>query len=70
MTDRIHSITVTLEKDMRVDDAVQLMEAITMLKGVLKADGNVTDVNNHVAQERAKHELGQKLIKAIWPEQY
>lgn len=70
MTDRIHSITVTLEKDMRVDDAEALLNAIAMMKGVIKVNGNVADIESHVAQERARHELGQKVIKAIWPEQY
>lgn len=36
MTDRIHSLTVTLERDMREDDAQALIDAIRMIKEGIK----------------------------------
>ena len=68
MTDRINAITVVLEKDMRVDDAESLLLAIKQFKGVIRAEGNVADSNDYVAQSRARSELGQKIIKVIYPD--
>ena len=65
MTDRIHSINVVLEKDIRVDDAERILEAICMIKGVLTAEGNISDFETHMATARAKSELGQKLFEAL-----
>ena len=68
MTDRINAITLVLEKDTRVDDAENIMLAVRMLKGVVSAEGNVTDINDYVAQSRARYEIGQKVIKAVYPD--
>ena len=66
MTDRFNALTVVLEKDIRDDDAQAIMNAITMLRGVLSVSGNVADLNSHIASERAKGELGQKLIDMVF----
>lgn len=69
MTDRIHSLTVVLEKDMRDDDAQALINAITQLRGVLSVSGNISDLSDHIAQVRARRELGEKLFNVIYPKQ-
>lgn len=56
MSDRVHSITVVLEKDIRSDDAEWVINAIKMIRGV-----------THMAEERARHALGQQLIAIIYP---
>ena len=67
MTDRFSTLTVVLEKDIRKDDAEGLIEAIRRLRGVLNVAGNVSDSTEWMAQERARHELGEKIIRIIYP---
>jgi hypothetical protein len=69
MKDRISSVTVVLEHDMRGDDAEALLAAIRHLRGVLSVTGNVSDISSHVAEQRVRYELGQKLINIVYPEQ-
>lgn len=68
MTDRYFALTVILEKDMRSDDAKSLIEAIKMLKGVLKVKPSVSDITTFMAEERAIHDLKMKLWKTLFPE--
>jgi len=68
MTDRYHSLTVVLEQDIRADDAEVLLSAIAQLRGVLSVSGNVSDVTAYMAEERARRELGQKLMAVVYPE--
>lgn len=65
MTDRINSITVVLEDNMRVDDAESLIEAIRHLRGVVAASGNVIDPGNYAARMQAKNEMLEKLFKVL-----
>lgn len=67
MTDRYNALTVILEKDIRDDDAEALLNAIRQLRGVLSVSGNVADFDSHLAQERARSELGQKLWNVLYP---
>jgi hypothetical protein len=50
MTDRFHSLTVVLEKDMRDDDAKSLQEAISHLRGVCMVTGNTSSWVHVVAR--------------------
>lgn len=61
MTDRANAITVVFEHDFRVDDAQSILNAIMMVKGVLSATLNVTEVQSHIAYMRARHDLQSKL---------
>ena len=67
MTDRLHSLTVVLETDMRSDDVQYLMSAIRQLRGVADVSGHVTDMNAHIAQVRVRQELGEKLFAVLHP---
>jgi hypothetical protein len=67
MTDRINAITVVLENDVRDDDVQELLTAIGMLRGVLSVTPNVSDIDAWIAQDRARHELGQKLLNIVYP---
>ena len=69
MTDRFNALTVVLENDIRSDDAEVLLSAIRQLRGVLSVSGNVTSIDVHIAQERAKHDLGRRLLEVIYPKQ-
>jgi hypothetical protein len=65
MTDRFHSLIVVLEKDIREDDAQNIMAAIQMVKGVLSVEGLVADPTSLMAYTRARMDLHQKLFDAL-----
>jgi len=67
MTDRYHTLTVVLERDTRTDDAEALIAAIQQMRGVLKVSGVVSDMESHMAQQRARRELGEKLLAVLYP---
>lgn len=65
MTDRIHSLTVVLEKDMRDDDVEGLILAIGWFKHVISVKAHVADYNANMAEERARRLLREKLMDLI-----
>ena len=67
MTDRIHSITVVLEQNVRVDDAERILDALRMVRGVISAEGNVADLDSHMAESRARTDLHKKMFEVIYP---
>ena len=67
MSDRINTITVVLEKEIRDDDCETILNAIRMIRGVLEATPNVADPGEYMAVERARHDLGQKLWEVLYP---
>ena len=67
MTDRYYALTVILEKDMRDDDAECVINAIKMMKFVLDVKGNIANPDTWMAEERARRELGQKLLDIVFP---
>jgi hypothetical protein len=67
MTDRYHTLTVVLKEDTRDDDCRPLIGAILMLKGVASVTGHVSDVDSHMAEERARLAIGEKLLAICYP---
>ena len=67
MTDRHSAYIVTLERDIREDDAEAVRTALRMITGVLSVEPVVADLGQHIANERAKRDLGQKLWEVIYP---
>lgn len=65
MTDRIHSLTVVLENDIRIDDAEALINAIRQMRRVIAVEPNVSDVSDMVAISRARNELTGKIWEAL-----
>ncbi len=65
MTDRYNALTVVLDRNIREDDAEQLINAIRMLRGVLSVDPHVSDLNDHVAAMRVKRDLTEKLFNVM-----
>lgn len=65
MTDRYHAFTVVLETDIRSDDAEELLRAILMLKGVLSVNPHIADIDSHVARQRARAELVEKIWRVL-----
>ena len=69
MTDRLAGFIVTLDHDIREDDAQAIVNAIRCLRGVLSVEPIVADVEFHMAQERARRDLGEKLWAVLYPKQ-
>ena len=67
MTDKYNALTVILEEDIREDDAEHLIDVIKRFKGVLEVKGNVRDIGDDIAFERARQDLRQKIIDVLWP---
>ena len=65
MTDRLNALTVVLDGNIRTDDAEALIAAIGQLRGVLSVTGNVADIDSHVAEQRVRHALEQKLFEVL-----
>lgn len=65
MTKRIDGFLVTLEKDLREDDAAAVVEAIKMIKGVVSVETHEVDMNTHFARNRIRHEMTMKLLKVF-----
>lgn len=66
MTDRLSGYVVTLDRDIRDDDAEVITNAIKMIKGVLSVKPIVANIDTHIGYERAKQEIGQKLFNIFY----
>lgn len=67
MSDRYNALIITLETDMKDEDAEQLMRAIWLLRGVINVTPHVADIGARVAQDRARWELIEKLKMLLLP---
>ena len=65
MTDRVHSITIVFENNVREDDVEAYITFCLMMKGVVSAKKNVADFNDYAAREQAKHELKMKILDLL-----
>ncbi len=63
MTDRVKGFTVTLEKDMRIDDVETIIQAIRMIRGIVDVAPSITNSDDHMNRERIRYELRDKFYK-------
>ena len=61
-----HGFQVILEKDMREHGAATIA-AIKQIKGVLRVIPMEATFESSMAEERARQELGSKIIAVIYP---
>lgn len=53
MTDRVSALTITLDHDMRVDDAQVIIDAIRLIRGVGAVTlGVPTSLDTHLARQK------------------
>lgn len=58
MTDRIRTLKVLLDRDIRTDDLEFVTNAIKMIKGVQRVeDGDVVGIDEHMARDTALREF-------------
>lgn len=65
MTDRFNAFVVTLDRDMREDDAQVLIQAIRQLRGVLTVVPHLSDISDVIATQRAQTRLREKLLSVL-----
>jgi hypothetical protein len=65
MTDRVHSLVVVLDADMRVDDAQGLIDAIRHMRNVVDVQTEVADVASMMAEARVRSEMRMKLFAVL-----
>ena len=62
MTTRLKGFVVTLERDMREDDAKQTLVALTMVRGVVSVEAIEADPGDMVIRSRVTRELFDKIF--------
>ena len=73
MTDRIRVVTVILDNDYRDDDVVEILNAISMVKGVNHVEPKVVAPGESTTRAVVALEMRRKVFKAleealpIWP---
>lgn len=67
MTDRHAGYIVTLEKDIREDDAEALITALGALRGVIAVKPVVSDSRIHIVEQRVRMDLSHKLWDVLHP---
>ena len=65
MTDRIHSLTVVLDEDIRDDDIQGLISALSHFRHVIDVQTNVTDPISLMAEARARNQLTERILAAL-----
>ena len=66
MTDRVRSLTVILDRDMRDDDVECVVAAIEMVKCVQAVElGPVNDIDTYIARSVAVTEVRSALLEAL-----
>lgn len=65
MTDRHKGYVVTLDRDIRDDDAEMIINAIRMIKSVITVEPIINDVPSMVAEARARTDITSRLLEAL-----
>lgn len=65
MSDRYKGFVVTLDADMRRDDAESIIEAIGTIKGVASVNPVLADINDMIIRQRIKAKMYGYLLEAM-----
>jgi len=65
MTDKVKGFTVTLEKDISIDDVEVILNAVKMIKGIAHVEPSISTPNDHFARQRVKMEIREKMWNII-----
>lgn len=65
MTDKIAGYVVTLENNIREDDAETILNAIRMVRGVLCVTAQKDDVIGQILAERVRRQVIDKLLELL-----
>jgi len=64
MTDRINGCTVIFDREIRIDDAEYLLNAIRMIKGVKIVQPVINNSSDHIIETKLIRELEEYLVWA------
>jgi hypothetical protein len=67
VTARINALSVVLAEDLRDDSEwlQRIEDAISMINGVVSVDRHVSGMEDHIAEQRARSDLGTKVLNAV-----
>jgi hypothetical protein len=65
MTDRYKGFLVTLDKEIRSDDAEHIINALKMVRGVQSVKPYVKGMQDYMEYEKAKSDIGQKILEFV-----
>jgi hypothetical protein len=65
MTDRINGCIVYFERDIHEDDVQPYIDAIKMIKGVLRVKPHAATWDDEIGERRAKLKLQEKLWNVV-----
>lgn len=63
MTDKVKGFTVTLEKDIRIDDVEVIVNAIRMIRGIADVEVSITTGDDYINREMIRNEFRDKFRK-------
>lgn len=70
MSDRIKGFVVTLERDLRDDDAEGIKDAISMIKGVANVEDSKVSSDDHINRMQIRTELWNRVFKIFYPDEF
>lgn len=65
MTDRHAGYVVTLDKNLREDDAAPILAALAMIKSVISVEPLISTPEIQIAEARAKRKFHKKVLKLL-----
>ncbi len=65
MTDRIHALTVVLDRPVRDDDVQPVIDAIKQLRHVIEVVPAVANIDTWAAEDRAIHHITTEILKLL-----
>lgn len=65
MTDRFKGVTVAFEHDIREDDAVAVINAIRMIRGVLAVEPVAATHGDWINREQIRNEMRDAVLVAV-----
>jgi hypothetical protein len=63
MTDRYKGVVVTFDSDIRDDDSQCILDAISMIKGVVSVTPSITNHEDHMNREIIRRDLISKILE-------
>jgi len=68
MTNRLNAVIVVLDRDIRDDDATEIVTALSMEKGVLSVERISVDTAEMIAHARAFNVIRGRMLEALMEE--
>ena len=65
MSDRYKGFVVTLDRDVKDEDAEDIITAISMIRGVIDAKPVMAGIDDHMNRARIKRELQHELAELL-----